>query len=250
MRLGSVMRSALVAGLLTLALPSPALAIQGGQRDVDNTFANVAILRFVDSDGTYPTDRWRCTGTLVAPDVIITAAHCTEAPVDTVYYSFDWQGPLGEPDAKAGIPAELANDPGWTLAGTNADGTQNIFTDPDWSGDLQLQSLDDIGIIVLDTPVTGIEPAEIAPSATSPAPRAARCSPWPATASATPSRCRARRSRWKPPTGSGGSPSRRCRTSPATRSCWPRTRRIAAVAAARASATPAARCSSTACSSG
>ena len=163
MRLGSVMRSALTAGLLTLALPGQALAIQGGESDVDNVFSNVAILRFIDSDGTYPEDRWRCTGTLVAPTIIITAAHCTEAPVDTVYYSFDWQGPLGEPDAKPGIPADLADDPGWTLGGTNADGSQNIFTDPDWSGDLQLQSLDDIGIIVLDEPVTGIEPAEIAP---------------------------------------------------------------------------------------
>jgi hypothetical protein len=95
--------------------------------------------------------------------LIITAARCTEAPVDTVYYSFNWQGPLGEPDAKPGIPAELRNDRGWTLGGTNTDGSQNIFTDPDWDGDLQIQSLDDIGIIVLDRPVTGIEPAEIAP---------------------------------------------------------------------------------------
>jgi hypothetical protein len=151
------MRRALTAALLTLALPGQAAAVQGGERDVDNTFSNVAILRFIDTDGTYPTDRWRCTGTLVSPTVIITAAHCTEAPADIVYYSFDWQGPLGEPDAKPGIPAELRNDPGWTLGG------DNLFTDPDWDGDLQNQSLDDIGIIVLDTPVTGIEPAEIAP---------------------------------------------------------------------------------------
>jgi hypothetical protein len=157
------MRRALAAATLLLALPAQASAVQAGERDVNNTFSNVAILRFIDSDGTYPTDRWRCTGTLVSPTVIITAAHCTEAPVDTVYYSFDWQGPLGEPDAKPGIPAQLVNDPGWTLGGTNADGSQNLFTDPDWDGDLQNQSLDDIGIIVLDTPVTGIEPADIAP---------------------------------------------------------------------------------------
>jgi hypothetical protein len=163
MRFGRTMRAALVAGLSMLAVPGQAAAVQGGERDVNNRFANVAILRFIDTEGTYPTDRWRCTGTLVAPTVIITAAHCTEAPVDTVYYSFNRQGPLGEPDAKPGIPAALRNDAGWTLGGTNTDGSQNIFTDPDWGGDLQIQSLDDIGIIVLDRPVTGIEPADIAP---------------------------------------------------------------------------------------
>ena len=163
MRFRRMLRAALAAGLVTLAVPGQAAAIQAGERDVSNRFSNVAILRFIDSDGTYPTDRWRCTGTLVAPTIIITAAHCAEAPVDTVYHSFDWQGPLGEPDAKPGIPAELRNDPGWTLGGTNTDGSQSIFTDPDWDGDLQIQSLDDIGIIVLDEPVTGIEPAEIAP---------------------------------------------------------------------------------------
>ena len=163
MRLRRMLRAALAVGLLMLAVPGQAAAIQAGERDVSNRFSNVAILRFIDSDGTYPTDRWRCTGTLVSPTVIITAAHCTEAPVDTVYYSFDWQGPQGEPDAKPGIPAALRNDPGWTLGGTNADGSQNLFTDPDWDGDLQVQSLDDIGIIVLDRPVTGIEPADIAP---------------------------------------------------------------------------------------
>jgi hypothetical protein len=69
-----------------------------------------------------------------------------------VYYSFDWQGPLGEPDGAGGTSSA-----GWTLAGTN------IFTDPDWNGDLQNQSLDDIGIVLLDEPVKGIEPATIAP---------------------------------------------------------------------------------------
>jgi hypothetical protein len=93
---------AATAALLTAVLVAPAGAVVGGQPAPDSQFGNVAILRFVDSDGTYPTDRWRCTGTLVAPDVIITAAHCTDPPADTVCYAFTEQGPLGESDAKPG----------------------------------------------------------------------------------------------------------------------------------------------------
>ena len=97
-------RSVVLAAMLLAVLPGQAMAIQGGEIDNEKTFSNVAILRFIDSDGTYPTDRWRCTGTLVSPTIIITAAHCTEAPADTVYYSFDWQGPLGEPTPRREAP--------------------------------------------------------------------------------------------------------------------------------------------------
>jgi len=143
---------ALAVGMLAAAVPTQVSAIQDGQVAEPDEFTNVAVLRFLDTEtGT----RWRCTGTLVAPDVIITAAHCTEAPADTVYYSFAPVRPTTEPDA--------AGASGWTLGGSNLDGEQSIFTDPDWDGDLQMQSLDDIGVIVLDMPVTGVEPATIAP---------------------------------------------------------------------------------------
>lgn len=149
----TIMRAALAAAALTAALPGSAFAIQGGDVVTDGDFANVAILRFVDSSD--PATRWRCSGTLVAPDVIITAAHCTEGPVDTVYYSFANEvATTSEPPAGAG----------WTFGASNA-GTLpgTIHTDPAWDGDLQLNELDDIGVIELAEPVHGIEPAEIAP---------------------------------------------------------------------------------------
>ncbi|MDF2967975.1 MAG: putative trypsin-like serine protease [Nocardioidaceae bacterium] len=145
---------AVAAGMLVAAIPSQATAIQDGQVAEPDQFTNVAVLRFLDTD---TNTRWRCSGTLVAPDVIITAAHCTEA-ADTVYYSFAPVRPTAEPDAPG--------DTGWTLGGSNLDAEQSIFTDPDWDGDLQMQSLDDIGVIVLDSAVTGIEPATIAPLGT------------------------------------------------------------------------------------
>lgn len=135
-------------------LPTQASAIQDGQVADSDEFTNVGVLYFIDAD----TDsRWRCTGTLVAPDVIITAAHCTE-DADSVYYSFSASRPTSRPDASGAT--------GWTLGGSNLDAEQSIFTDPDWDGDLQIQGLDDIGVIVLDTSVTGVEPATIAPLGT------------------------------------------------------------------------------------
>ena len=111
--------------------------MQGGTVDVDGDFANVAILRFMDG-----TSFWGCSGTLVEPDVIITAANCTEGATH-VYNSFETQGPAGN------LPG-----PGWTEGGSD------IHTDPDW---MQNNSLDDIGVIVRPAGVEGITPASIAP---------------------------------------------------------------------------------------
>lgn len=147
--------AALVALAVATAVPMQAAAIQDGQIADPDEFTNVGVLRFID---TQTGVRWRCTGTLVAPDVIITAAHCTEEPADTVYYSFTHVRPTTEPDAPGAT--------GWTFGGSNLDAEQSIFTDPDWDGDLQMQSLDDIGVIVLDAPVANIEPATIAPLGT------------------------------------------------------------------------------------
>jgi hypothetical protein len=147
----TILRAALGACALAGLFPAQAAAIQGGTIAGPGEFTNVAVLRFIDVDGA---TRWRCSGTLVAPNVIITAAHCTEG-AELVYYSFAAQRPTVEPDAP--------NATGWTLGGSNLDAEQNIFTDPDWNGDLQNQSLDDIGVVILDAPENDIPVATIAP---------------------------------------------------------------------------------------
>ena len=123
-------------------LPASASALVAGTPDTTNIYSNVAVLRFLFPDGT----GHRCSGTLVAPNVIITAAHCTEG-TDRVYYSFAVTRPTTNPEV----------DPtGWTKGGDNRDGVQNIYTNPDWDGDLQNNSLDDIGIVILDAPPAGV----------------------------------------------------------------------------------------------
>jgi hypothetical protein len=57
-----------------LLLPVPARAVVGGTDDTANLFENVGVLQL------HIEEEWFdfCSGTLVADDVVLTAAHCTD----------------------------------------------------------------------------------------------------------------------------------------------------------------------------
>ena len=76
-----------VVGLFAAA---PAGAIIGGERDTVHT--SVGLVRFTTADG-----RFRCSGTLISPTVVLTAGHCTEGPATDVYVSFDTDLALDPP---------------------------------------------------------------------------------------------------------------------------------------------------------
>jgi hypothetical protein len=148
-----------VSTLVALGLQVPAHASTGGTADGD-AHPNVGLILFYASDG-----RFRCSATLVSETVLLTAAHCTDGDLGKVLVTFDsdiWTSstPPTDPlfpkaaDPAAGFTQQELEDAGY-LSGT-------AYTHPDYSGFTDLKNWNDVGVVVLDHPVTDIAPASIA----------------------------------------------------------------------------------------
>jgi hypothetical protein len=147
----------LLAGLIATAaiVVVPAGAITGGQLD-GNLHPSVAMIVFYQPDG-----RFRCSATLVSSTVLVTAAHCTDGVRGKLIATFDTVAPTPTPRA--------ADDTG---DGTSATGyaapvagwlTGTPHAHPLWDGELQLNDLHDVGVVVLDAPYTAATPAALPP---------------------------------------------------------------------------------------
>jgi hypothetical protein len=176
-RLRSTVRSLVVTLTVVaavIALGAPAGAITGGEEDSENTFSNVGIVFFYLPDG-----RFRCSGTLVAPRVFVTAAHCTYQAIGKVAISFDWEISRTEPGSEVNVPRasddsgpddavsaigftpadvaapEYVGEPTWGL------GTPR--THPDYSDFTDIKNWNDTGVVILDAastlPTTPLAPA-------------------------------------------------------------------------------------------
>lgn len=144
-----------------LVAPSPAGAITGGTEDTGNVFSNVGIIAFYDATG-----RYRCSATLVTPTVLLTAAHCTAGTVGDTLVSFDW---FIDDEAPSDLP-RAADDTGDGISATGYQGSTTAgwysgtaHTHPDYSDFTDMKNWNDVGVVVLDQPVAGIEPARLAP---------------------------------------------------------------------------------------
>jgi len=153
-----------VLGGLSLAVgvaitAQPAGAITGGQRDEVHT--NVGVVRFTTQEG-----RFRCSGTLISPTVVLTAGHCTgdtgATPATNVFVSFNTDLPL-DPLAPGITPEERAARAANYIPGT-------AHPDPGWTGKLSISKQHDQGVVVLDAPAVskwpGITPAQLLPVGT------------------------------------------------------------------------------------
>jgi hypothetical protein len=120
----------LVAVAAVAIAASPANAVLYGQPD-QNAHPYVGVVRFFDEDGNY---LWRCTGTLIAPKVVLTAGHCT---FDTASAEF-WN-------------TETAPSTAEVLSGDYTPGvTGTPYTYPGYDDFATLPNTGDVGIVVLD----------------------------------------------------------------------------------------------------
>jgi hypothetical protein len=127
--------------LILIVAVVPASAITFGQPDGDN-HPNVGAMIVQEPDEEYYL---YCSGTLIAPDVFLTASHCTAAAAaygadpDDVYVTFD---------------------PAYDGGPTPHRGTYDI--NPNFGHDMH--DLHDVAVIILDEPITDIDPAELPPA--------------------------------------------------------------------------------------
>jgi secreted trypsin-like serine protease len=117
----------LLTSLCVTLMPAPASAITGGHVDTGNRYPFVGLLAFYDADGAY---MHRCTGTLVSPTVVLTAAHCTDGASSAYAYFM------------VTVPDDFRENP------TGLSGTPH--THPAYNPN----TLDnDVAVVVLDEPV-------------------------------------------------------------------------------------------------
>jgi len=156
LRLKAGLAALVVALTAGLATAGPAAAITGGEAD-GNRHPSVGLILFYSPDG-----RFRCSATLVTPTVLLTAAHCTADTVGKTLVDFRSVVALQPP---TGYPVAANPTTGYTAAEIQSAGflSGTAYAHPAYSNFTDLNNWNDVGVIVLDRPVTNIAPAPIAP---------------------------------------------------------------------------------------
>ena len=174
-RIRSIVRPLLVVAVgfvAILAVTAPAGAITGGTEDTANRYSNIGMVVFYQPDG-----RFRCSGTLIAPRVFLTAAHCTFQDIGKVVVTFDPLISRTEEEAERDIPRaaddsgpdDAVSEIGFTKADitTDYEGEQSWFlgrakTHPDYSDFTDIKNWNDTGVVILGTapglPTTPLPP--------------------------------------------------------------------------------------------
>jgi hypothetical protein len=162
--------AALVLAISVVAISVvPAMAITKNYvKDFTHTF--VGLIAFYDAAGEF---QHRCTGELLAPRVVLTAGHCTDNGAGGVNASARiWfqQGagthydPATQHDPVTGYPDSCTGTGGNQLGVLCATGTTMYnYGFDNFAG---FPNIHDVGIVLLDQPITGLGYATLAPAGT------------------------------------------------------------------------------------
>ncbi|MCH6468398.1 S1 family peptidase [Sinomonas terrae] len=157
------MRRKLIAALAALTAAfglafaaAPAQASTGGTADGD-AHPGVAMIVFYTAEG-----RFRCSGALISPTVVLTAAHCTDSTVGKTLVTFD--SVIAE-QSPAGFPAAAHPSLGYTSTDLAGHISGTAVADPAFSNFTDKNNWNDVGIIKLDSPVSQ-QPYSLAPAGT------------------------------------------------------------------------------------
>jgi secreted trypsin-like serine protease len=131
------MKKVTVALLLTLVLLFSVVGAAGAVTDGYPDGEGHPYVGLVVAQTAEGAPLWRCSGTLISPTIFLTAGHCTEAPAAHMEIWFD-------SDVQSGIPGN-----GYPNTG-DVGGTP--YTHPQY--DPNAFYLHDLGVVVLDEPVT------------------------------------------------------------------------------------------------
>jgi secreted trypsin-like serine protease len=125
---------------LALFLVSPAIAINWGQPDTEHTNVGAIV---IEIPGYEPA--LLCSGTLIAPNVFLTAGHCTNALAFYIYY-FD----LDIDDIHVTFDPDATDESEWLSVA-------DFQTHPDYG--VSRSNPYDVGALILAESPTGVEPA-------------------------------------------------------------------------------------------
>ena len=155
----TLLASVAVAGLAA----SPANAVKFGVPDTANAYPWVGLMVAVDEDGD---PLWRCTGSLIEPDLFLTAGHCVSDPtveggdpVDSVRIWFTQGAEIIETDPQylENLAAEeedlCAGVEGYPCGGYSAVGTPEALSG--WTGQLTIPQTYDLGLVHITEWVEG-----------------------------------------------------------------------------------------------
>lgn len=151
----------LVAAALAVSVVSvggSAAAITDGAADGE-AHPNVGMLLFYTAEG-----RFRCSGTLVSPTVVLTAAHCTDGTLGKTMVTFNSVIAEAPP---SGLPVAANPAVGYQGGEQPTSGITVYYgqahTAPGYSDFTDMANWNDYGVVVLDAPIVGITPAPLAP---------------------------------------------------------------------------------------